>query len=99
MLSRWSPDGQWITFVGRDMQAHVMRPDGSDARRVTDVDGWAMYPVWSPEGARLAFSLLPLERNVEKRIASAELYTIRLDGTDLVRLTDNESMDGHAYWW
>lgn len=98
-LPRWSPDGQWIALVGAGMQAHVMRPDGSDTRRVTDVDGWAMYPVWSPGGDMLAFSILPLERDVEKRIAGGEVYSVKLDGTNLTRLTENESMDGHAYWW
>ncbi len=98
-LPRWSPDGEWVAFLGVSAQAWVMRPDRSEARAVTAVDGRAMYPVWSPAGERLAFSFLPAGLEGEELFQAAEVYTVKLDGTDLTRLTDNEVTDGHANWW
>jgi Tol biopolymer transport system component len=95
----WSPDGEWVAFLGVSAQAWVMRPDRSEARAVTAVDGRAMYPVWSPAGERLAFSFLPAGLEGEELFQAAEVYTVKLDGTDLTRLTDNEVTDGHANWW
>jgi len=67
----WSPDGAWIAFTSdRDAQpgnnpgmwehlqstgVYVIRPDGSDLRRVTDEGGVAGSPSWSPEGRRILF--------------------------------------------
>ena len=57
----WSPDATQILFAsGRDQTApgyddiYVMRPDGSDIRRLTTQQAFA--PVWSPDGEHIAFS-------------------------------------------
>lgn len=47
-------------------------------------------PDWSPDGTRIAFTS-DLDGNFE-------IYTIRPDGSDLVRLTNNEFGDGEADW-
>jgi Tol biopolymer transport system component len=55
----WSPDGDWIAFVtfgeppasGRAPNLWVVHPDGSGEIYV----GEGLNPVWSPDGARLAF--------------------------------------------
>ena len=58
-----------------------------------------MYPVWSPDGAYLAFGYIPSGLQGEERFAATEIYTVKPDGTDLRRLTENDALDGHAYWW
>jgi Tol biopolymer transport system component len=57
----WSPDGSSIIFAsGRDQTAdgyadiYVMRPDGSDIRRLTDLKAYT--PAWSPDGEHIVFS-------------------------------------------
>ena len=58
----WSPDGQWIAFAsemsGTGPQAHLMRPDGSEAQRLEDdvlQFGEARIPLsWSSDGRFLA---------------------------------------------
>ena len=56
----WSPDGQSILFASHRDQSdnyrdiYVMRPDGSDVRRLTSVKAEA--PAWSPDGRYIAFS-------------------------------------------
>jgi dipeptidyl aminopeptidase/acylaminoacyl peptidase len=59
---QWSPDGQWLAFNvapggGFNEQIYLVRPDGTDLRRLTDggkannfLDGW------SPDGRFIAFS-------------------------------------------
>ena len=49
----WSPDGQWIAFVGGG-GISKMRPDGSDATLLTS--GNVSAPDWSPNGRRIAFN-------------------------------------------
>ncbi|MEW6156080.1 MAG: PQQ-binding-like beta-propeller repeat protein [Verrucomicrobiota bacterium] len=53
-----SPDGQWIVFNGGpsgNSQIYVVRPDGSDLRRVTGGSGDLVWPSWSPDGKRISF--------------------------------------------
>ena len=58
----YSPDGQWIAFVGNDGVSNnlgIMRRDGSDIRYLTAYDdGTILFgPRWSPDGARLVCSI------------------------------------------
>jgi Tol biopolymer transport system component len=40
-----------------DFQLFTVRPDGTGQRRVTQVDGDAVHPDWSPDGNRIVFEL------------------------------------------
>ena len=61
----WSPDGNWIAVVRREWrndaadrgnQIWLMRPDGSEARPVTDVENVIHRSlVWSPDSSYLLF--------------------------------------------
>ena len=54
----WSPDGQWIAFVG-GTNAHedvfLVRADGTALRQLTDTPEEERAVMWSPDGRRLAY--------------------------------------------
>jgi Tol biopolymer transport system component len=63
--NHWSPDGTRIAFTSRTgpdgtLAVFVMKADGSERRQVTHLspeDGRAQWPVWSPDGRRLAIQV------------------------------------------
>lgn len=79
----WSPDGNWIAFTrkvaGASMgkQIWLMRPDGSEARYLTnEVDIHHGLPLWSPDNRYLAFQRFPLkELNATPAIWLLDLET------------------------
>jgi Tol biopolymer transport system component len=76
----WSPDGDLIAHTRASRRCGravwVMRPDGDDARRVTDCDFYSAAPAWSPDGRQLAFvgGRLP---EIDRRL---HLYVVAADG-------------------
>jgi Tol biopolymer transport system component len=58
-----SPDGQWIAFtdnvIGRMAPGiFISRLDGSEKRLLVQLDYWMVaFPVWSPDGKWLTFSV------------------------------------------
>jgi Tol biopolymer transport system component len=86
----WSPDGKKIAFESdrRNHQGrgeiYVMDSDGSNVRRVTTLPAYAIFdlaPRFSPDGRRIVFT-----RYVVDNAVSA-LFTVRVDGGGLKRLT------------
>jgi TolB protein len=70
----WSPDGEWLAFSSeqgepgglegfgvpvRSIDIHVIRPDGTQRRRVTDSPDYAGSPSWTTDGRELVFYRAP----------------------------------------
>jgi len=53
--------------------------------------GYDNLPGWSPAGSRILFT-----RRVDE--VNFDVYTIRPDGSDLLRVTTSRATDGHAVW-
>ena len=84
--SSWSPDGTRIVtrrvIDGGNNEVFVMNADGTDARNLTNdptrYDGW---PVWSPDGKRIAFASGQPGRE------NHAIFLINPDGTNKRQLT------------
>ena len=97
----WSPDGRHIAFNSdRDgnNEIYVMNADGADQVRLTHNDAIDSSPSWSPDGRRIVFE--SVERNQEGLWEGKdwEISTMNADGTDRIRLTDNDELDRTPSW-
>jgi len=87
----WSPDGKRIAFQRYNTTAqpaavsaiYVMNADGTQLRRLTPRSIDASNPRWSRDGTRIAFN--DYAEDVPNK--SANVYTIRPDGTRLQKVT------------
>lgn len=55
---RWSPDGTQIAIAATteyDIDIYLMNADGTNLRSVASSGAYDLWPVWSPDGSRLAF--------------------------------------------
>ena len=96
----WSPDGKHIAFVrwdGGNADLFVMRElsdgtwqDGVEVTRLTQHEADDMSPNWSPDARSIAF--------VSFRDGSAEIYSMRVDGSKQRRLTKNAANDLTPDW-
>jgi Tol biopolymer transport system component len=90
-LPQWSPDGNKIAFFRINTSAspsnesaiEIMNADGNNVRRLTPWRIEAADPHWSPSGKQILFDTFqePLPGK------SANLFTMRADGTHRVPLT------------
>jgi Tol biopolymer transport system component len=73
-------------------------PDGSDVRVILSTKAWETNPVPSPDGTRIVFTSDRDRRGRERLNPGFELYTIAVDGSDIVRVTNNRQLDFFPDW-
>lgn len=96
--SDWSPDGAWmVTYNGEawHREVFIFRPDFSDLRQLTPAGGNSQGPGFSPDGKWVAFTSYFDHYGDD---LGCEIYIIRVDGTGLRRLTDNDYCDYQPRW-
>ncbi len=96
--SDWSPDGKTILTDSGDPWHHevyIMSVDGSGARVLPPADGNAQEPSFSPDGKWIVFTAYYDHSGEEN---GCEIYILRVDGTDLRRLTNNDYCDYQPRW-
>jgi Tol biopolymer transport system component/DNA-binding winged helix-turn-helix (wHTH) protein len=92
---RVSPDGRRLAFVSdRSGWFEVWvctYPDGSDCSQLTSFrQGYVGSPSWAPDSQRIAFD--------ERVGGNADIYVVRADGGQPVRVTDEISVEARPSW-
>src|SRR5262249_47935643 len=85
----WSHDGRWIAFAkgGLDKtRLYVVRPDGTDLRKIDTGDTQVFHPSWSPDGSRIVF---PGNRS--------GLYIARVPSGGRMKISENGEADNPAW--
>jgi Tol biopolymer transport system component len=94
----WSPDCERIAFASNrgedgDWDIYVMQSDGGALSLLvddTDRPRLDRSPTWSPDDQRIAFRSF--------RSGNQEIYVMQADGSDPIRLTENEAEDTAPVW-
>lgn len=100
---KWTPDGQTIVFErlkrsGTKSDIVAIGAAGGPVRRILATAAWETNPIPSPDGQRILFTSDRDRRGPERLGPGFELYTMALDGSDVVRLTNNRSPDIFPDW-
>jgi len=96
--SDWSPDGQSIvTYSGEPWhrEVYIMSADGSNAHQVSPAGGNGQGPSFSPDGQWIAFTAYYDHPGDDH---GCEIYVVRINGSDLRRLTNNDYCDYQPRW-
>ena len=72
-------------------EIYIMRADGSDQRRLTNVPGYDGGPFFTHDGSRIVW------RRFDVQGLLADVYTMKPDGSDVRRITDFGSMSWAPY--
>jgi len=93
MESSWSPDGSKLAFrrIGNNDSDIVIVTLSTQAVTRIHMDGVQSYPAWSPDGASIAFSS-------SHENPMSDIYTMKPDGTGLVRLTNGVDSHWRPRW-
>lgn len=87
----WSPDGKQLCAVSTAERLLVVDADGKNLSQILQVDGsYCHQPDWSPDGQWIAFAT--------DRDGNVEVYKVRVDGTELTRLTNSPGLDSRPRW-
>ncbi|KAK7411807.1 hypothetical protein VNO78_03248 [Psophocarpus tetragonolobus] len=112
-MCAWSPSGEWIVFSSnREMpdtskyELYLIHPNGTGLRKLYESlsDGKSNHPSFSPDGNTVIFSsdyagpsAEPIS-NPDNALPYGELFSVRLDGSALKRITHNSYEDGTVSW-
>jgi len=95
----WSPDGKWIVYHSHledadgQGQYFLVRPDGTGRKQLTHYPRGTFLSSasFAPDGSSIAFGKGPQGGNID-------VYTMRLDGAHVRRLTRSKLWDSAPDW-
>jgi hypothetical protein len=102
----WSPDGTRIAFARAEVvdttpegapihglsDIYVMDADGSNVQQLTSGSDNDDFPVWAPNGTKIAFVRCCFTDG------TTELFTVEPDGTSVTRLTNDTTSEWDPNW-
>jgi Tol biopolymer transport system component len=88
----FSADGKQLVYRVWSEQEKGLRILDIESRSTRVLtNGFDNLPGWSPDGSRILFTRRGADSNFD-------IFTIRPDGSDLLRVTTSRAIDGHAVW-
>lgn len=112
-MCNWGPNGDWIAFSSDrenpgsgNFSIFMIHPNRTGLRKLVDSgpNGQANHPYFSPNGKYIAFtsdyaavSAEPIS-NPQHFRPYGDIFTVKLDGSELRRLTHNSYEDGAPLW-
>jgi Tol biopolymer transport system component len=84
-----------------NFEIYTMNADGSNQTRITDHTSEDWGGVWSPDGKKIAFQSLrdePTDPFICGEDCNSEIYVMNVDGSDVIRLTNNDTPDWGPSW-
>jgi putative membrane-bound dehydrogenase-like protein len=106
-MGDWSPAGDWIVFAsdrGGEFEIWVVKPDGNGLHKLVAGGGKNNHPHFSPDGKWVVFTSQRAGYSAEEVSLPhqfqpyGDLFAIRLDGRDLLRLTHTPFEEGTPAW-
>ncbi|CAI0395694.1 unnamed protein product [Linum tenue] len=112
-MCKWSPDGEWIAFSSDrhdpgsgSFAIYLIHPNGTGLRKLiqSGAGGRCNHPYFSPDSKSIVFttdyagiSAEPIS-NPHHYQPYGDIFTIKLDGSELTRWTQNSYEDGTPAW-
>jgi TolB protein len=87
----WSPTGEFITFVTRETDICIVRPDGTGLRQLTGGQGVNHRPSFSPDGRMIVFS--------STRNGRRQLFIMAANGDSQQPLMPDYKSDQEQPYW
>ena len=72
----WSPDGKTLVYADGS-ELFTARNDGTEPRKLVSLTGRGFYPAWSPDGAKLRFTV------IDNKTRGNSLWEVSAQGTNL----------------
>jgi Tol biopolymer transport system component len=99
---KWSPDGEEIVFGCGGEKIYRILKDGALITSYLDLGISGDEPLWAPDGERIFFTSMMGDDlgepvNMEGTVISNALYSMKPDGSDLLRLTSRN--DEYIRWF
>lgn len=88
-----SPDGNRLIFSAAN-RFYRIYPDNTDLILIASFNGVSYHLAWSPDGSKLAFD----GSGIEEGDTVGEIYIMDVEGTNLQRLTHNDTLDRFPSW-
>jgi Tol biopolymer transport system component len=110
----WYPDGSRIIFNSERTsdfatnknfdEIFSVKPDGSDARQMTDLKSVSTFASVSPDGKKVVFRgststpAFAWDMSSNANSLNSEIFVMDIDGKNITNITNNSAFDGWPAW-